>query len=104
MKPVNKEYLDFISSQFKISSDTFKNKNPIEVLETLVNKLWTIISKNKSNGYWLMCDDKKPIIKSKNKEILDKLLSKPNKKTNKKTNKNKISNRKTKKSHTRKTK
>lgn len=98
MKQVGKEYLDFISSQFKIPYDTFKNKNPIEVLETLVNKLWSIISKHKSNGYWLMCDDKKPIIKSKNKEILDKLLSKPNKKTNKKTNKNKISNRKTKKS------
>ena len=76
MKEVNKDYLTFISSQFKISTDIFKNKDPIKVLESLINQIWKIISKNKSNGYWLMCDDKKPIIKSKNKEILDKILNK----------------------------
>jgi hypothetical protein len=99
MKQVGKEYLDFISSQFKIPSDIFKNNSPITILETLIGTLWNIISKNKSNGYWLMCDDKKPIIKSKNKEILDKLLSK-NK--TKKTNKQKT--KKTKKTKKNKTK
>jgi hypothetical protein len=76
MKEVNIDYLTLIGSQFKISADIFSNKDPIKVLETLINEIWKIISKNKSNGYWLMCDDKKPIVKSKNKEILDKLLHK----------------------------
>jgi len=98
MKEVNTEYLTFIGSQFKISADIFKNKDPIKVLETLINEIWKIISKNKSNGYWLMCDDKKPIVKSKNKEILDKLFLK--KSLDKKTKKTK----KTKTTKTTKTK
>jgi hypothetical protein len=72
--PIVPEYITFLENQFNIKLK--QPSNIIELLELLVNICWDKIQKNKENGLWLILEDDKtkPIIVSKNKEILDRLL------------------------------
>lgn len=80
--PIAPEYITFLENQFNIKlkePSNIKLKQPyniIKLLELLVDICWDKIQKNKENGLWLILEDDKtkPIIVSKNKEILDKLL------------------------------
>lgn len=71
---IDNDYISFLEKQFNIQLS--KSKSVIDLLDDLINKCWDKIQKNKKNGLWLILkDDKtKPIINSKNKTILDKLL------------------------------
>jgi hypothetical protein len=73
---VDKDYIKFLEQQFNIKLGG-KYSNIVELLRSLVDELWSVTSKNKKNGLWLILgDDKsKPEIHSKNKEILDTLLN-----------------------------
>lgn len=73
--PLDPGYIKFLETQLNITLDKSYH-SIIELLESIVDKCWSTISKNKKNGLWLILDDDKtkPVIVSKNKEILDKLI------------------------------
>jgi hypothetical protein len=77
---ISTEYIKFLEGQFGLSGlyalNTRETMRADLVLETLVNACWTQVSKNKKNGLWMILGNAKtkPLVVSKNKEILDKLV------------------------------
>ena len=88
---VDKTYVKFLEKQFNITLDIPNNKykhgthekhtsntyfTSITLLEQLIDKCWVVLSANKNNGLWLLLEDEgkqplKPLVISKNKELLD---------------------------------